>query len=118
MEALFSILEMFINAVMSTIDAIGDNIVSFIIIFIFIIAATVVIMRGIYKQKRENLREWEERLQRMSQDIEKEKKEFEKKSAEYDEMKAELESKEYQAYLNSKGIHRRDLDDSDMFSKR
>lgn len=117
MEEVLTVWEKFWGAVSSTKDAILNNLGSFSIIFLVYTLLLIYLCHLWHKHKRENLENWDENLKRRSQEIEQKSKELEEKLSEYDSMKAELSSQEYQAFLLSRGIHGRDLDDSKMFEK-
>lgn len=85
--------------------------VAFLVIFLFVIGAVFSFFVFVYKNRSEELKSKESNL-------DKREKELSTKEQKLKEDIKEIKSPEYQAYLLSKGIYRKNLSDVDMFNTK
>lgn len=118
MSDFFEIWEHFKQAIVSVGDAIAANWEAFLTIAVIYTGIIFLLFSLYFKAKRMYLNDLSESLKIRKEDIERKEKIFNEKSEKYKQMEEELSSQEYQAFLLSKNLHKRDLDDSKLFQPK
>lgn len=102
-------------AISSMGDAILDNWQSFALLQLVVIIIVILLTRKYYKHKEENIKYREDSVELKCKELDSLKEDMEQLKKENAEMKSELNSKEYLAYLEAKGLSKNSLDESNMF---